>query len=171
MVYDSLYRKNKIYYQINYISGACFAIRTSTIKRIGLFDPLYFMYKEDDDLCRRVKYTNKKIVLVKNAKVMHISRVDTDYSTSGDYSNTDIYRLKRVSNEIYILKDINKSLLQNMLIIFRKKIEDYLNIIGHIKFGAFANYVADDIRTLFLIKNIISSRNKEINIVIANKLK
>lgn len=169
IVSDSLYRTIKLYYQVNSISGACFAIRTSTIKSVGLFDPLYFMYFEDDDLCRRIRYINKKIVIVTNAKVMHLSRVDAKFDYSEYYSYNDTPRLKRASKDIYILKEINKSLIINVLIILRNKIVDIINIVGQFKMGTLFRYFVDDIRMVLILNKIIKSRNIEKNILTANK--
>lgn len=36
------------------LSGCFMFLRTSALERVGLFDPRYFMYMEDVDLCRRI---------------------------------------------------------------------------------------------------------------------
>ncbi len=40
--------------EIPSLSGCFMFLRSSVLRRIGLFDPRYFMYMEDVDLCRRV---------------------------------------------------------------------------------------------------------------------
>jgi len=37
----------------NRIIGAAVLMRLSTLRRIGMFDPTYFLYAEEEDLCRR----------------------------------------------------------------------------------------------------------------------
>ena len=37
------------------MSGACMIVRRSVIAEVGGFDPGYFMYSEELDLCRRIK--------------------------------------------------------------------------------------------------------------------
>ena len=43
------------------ISGCCFVIRRELFEEIGLLDENYFLYNEEDDLCRRARQGGKKI--------------------------------------------------------------------------------------------------------------
>jgi GT2 family glycosyltransferase len=44
---------NKIIFDIPYLSGCFMFLRTSILKKVGLFDDRIFMYLEDADLTRR----------------------------------------------------------------------------------------------------------------------
>jgi len=56
--------------KIDWVSGACMALRRKALKEVGLFDERYYMYVEDLDICKRmwqagweVRYFPKAIVL------------------------------------------------------------------------------------------------------------
>lgn len=156
-IYDALYGTIKKYYEINYISGSCFAIRSSTIKYIGFFDPLYFMYAEDDDLCRRLAYFKKKIVLVPDAKVAH---KHSNVSSDKELSN-NIQRWKRKSSIIYNLKGLEESILYNILKVCRNMLWDYINVLAHFKLYKFLCFFVDDISTILKLKIILKTRARE----------
>jgi GT2 family glycosyltransferase len=56
--------------QVDFVSGAALAIKREVVDKIGLFDPDFFAYCEDLDLCYRVKKAGYKIVTCQ-AKVFH----------------------------------------------------------------------------------------------------
>lgn len=56
---------------VGWVSGAAFLIRRQTFFEVGGFDPQFFLYWEDVDLCRRVRQVGKKIVFLPNARVIH----------------------------------------------------------------------------------------------------
>ena len=45
---------------------------TMNIKNLNYFDENFFMYLENDDLCKRIKDKNEKIFVVSNAKISHL---------------------------------------------------------------------------------------------------
>ena len=54
------------------ISGADLMLRKSIIDKIGCFDPAFFMYYEDSELCYRVSKNGYKVISVPNAKIQHL---------------------------------------------------------------------------------------------------
>lgn len=46
----------------DWIAGGCFMIRKSLFEKIGGFDPRFFLFFEDIDLCRRVWQAGKRVV-------------------------------------------------------------------------------------------------------------
>ena len=57
--------------EVDTIIGASMLLRSEVIKAIGGFDPIYFMYHEEGDLCRRAKYHGIQIHIVPKAIVCH----------------------------------------------------------------------------------------------------
>ncbi|MDT7539780.1 MAG: N-acetylglucosaminyl-diphospho-decaprenol L-rhamnosyltransferase [Actinomycetota bacterium] len=55
-----------------WLSGSCMLIRRSAFEQVGGFDPAYFMYCEDMDLCRRFAEAGWQNVYVPSAVVTHI---------------------------------------------------------------------------------------------------
>ena len=51
--------------------GAALVLRRSLIERVGLFDPLYFVYFEEADLCRRARRQGFRVAIVPGARVYH----------------------------------------------------------------------------------------------------
>jgi N-acetylglucosaminyl-diphospho-decaprenol L-rhamnosyltransferase len=54
-----------------WLSGACMLLRREAFEAVGGFDPSYFMYCEDMDLCRRLADTGWQSVYVPSAVVTH----------------------------------------------------------------------------------------------------
>jgi N-acetylglucosaminyl-diphospho-decaprenol L-rhamnosyltransferase len=64
--------KNK--HEVDWVTGACLAIRKEVIDKIGLLDEAFFMYGEDMDWCWRVKKVGYKVCYQPAAKIVHYSR-------------------------------------------------------------------------------------------------
>jgi len=47
---------------VDWVVGACFLIRKEDFELLGGFDPRFFLFFEDTDLCRRVWKTGKRVV-------------------------------------------------------------------------------------------------------------
>jgi hypothetical protein len=54
------------------ISGCCFVVTRDLIESIGLMDENYFLYNEEDDLCRRARKLGKKICFFPETSVQHL---------------------------------------------------------------------------------------------------
>lgn len=50
-----------------FLTGAAMLLRMEVFRRIGFFDPWFFLYLEDDDLCLRVRAAGHSLVLVHDA--------------------------------------------------------------------------------------------------------
>jgi GT2 family glycosyltransferase len=58
-------------------TGACLLIRREAIDRVGLFDPDFFMYGEDLDLCYRIRAAGWKVWYVPSAMAVHVKGTST----------------------------------------------------------------------------------------------
>ncbi len=56
---------------VDWLTGACLMVRKEVIDQIGLMDEDYFMYSEELDWCRRIKYAGWRIVYVPTAEILH----------------------------------------------------------------------------------------------------
>lgn len=82
--------------EVPYLSGCFMFLRCSALQEVGLFDPSFFMYLEDVDLCRRVG-ARFKTVFFPFASVTH------GYS-KGSYKNLRLLRYHLVSAVRYFNK-------------------------------------------------------------------
>lgn len=62
----------KPYYPIFGINAAAWFVRADAFRGAGGFDPIYFMYGEDDDLMERFNYLGYKFVLVPEVRIVHL---------------------------------------------------------------------------------------------------
>lgn len=58
-----------------WVSGAVFLVETATFKKIDGFDEKFFLYKEEEDLCIRIRETGAKILYEPRITVMHYGHV------------------------------------------------------------------------------------------------
>ena len=70
-------------FPVHAVSGSCMLIRTSLFNSIGGFNPRFFMYGEDVDLCRRVRGAGYQVCHVPMAEVVHHGGVSSAQRSSG----------------------------------------------------------------------------------------
>lgn len=63
---------NKIQ-QADFISGCAMMVKREVFKKIGLFDPKYFLYWEDNDFCQRARKAGFEIFYTPGAKMFHLN--------------------------------------------------------------------------------------------------
>ena len=55
----------------DFVTGAAMLLNLARLRDVGLFDPWFFLYFEDDDLCLRVRRAGHPIVVAQAARVEH----------------------------------------------------------------------------------------------------
>jgi N-acetylglucosaminyl-diphospho-decaprenol L-rhamnosyltransferase len=63
--------------RVDWISGACMAIRRLTLQEIGPMDGRFFMYFEDVDLCRRARVAGWLVYYLPQIEVLHHTGAST----------------------------------------------------------------------------------------------
>jgi GT2 family glycosyltransferase len=63
-------------------TAACLMIRRAAIDRVGFFDPDYFMFGEDLDLCYRLKSGGWKVFYLPTARAVHAQTITSRHETS-----------------------------------------------------------------------------------------
>jgi N-acetylglucosaminyl-diphospho-decaprenol L-rhamnosyltransferase len=56
---------------VDWVSGACIAIRSKTLRDIGPLDERFFMYFEDADLCRRARTAGWLVYYLPHIEIVH----------------------------------------------------------------------------------------------------
>lgn len=59
--------------EIAWILGACMLVRKSIYEKISGFDPEYFLYGEDADICLRIRLAGYEIGYCDNVKITHVA--------------------------------------------------------------------------------------------------
>jgi GT2 family glycosyltransferase len=80
--YNVGYLSDDQVHEIDAGTAACLMVRRSAIEQVGAFDPDYFMYGEDLDLCFRLKQAGWKIYYVPAAVATHIKGVSSRQASS-----------------------------------------------------------------------------------------
>ena len=57
--------------ELDWVSGACMLVRREAFDRVGGFDPRFFLYWEDADLCRRMRSNGYRVRYHPSARVAH----------------------------------------------------------------------------------------------------
>ena len=114
LLHDIENGKSKSVYMSKYANAAAWLIRTRSLNLTGGFDPLFFMYGEDDDLCDRMRYHKQKIGICPSLFVNH-TRHQSNQST---YMKRIVHLIKvQYSRNIYTAKYINRSFLSNFYVL------------------------------------------------------
>ncbi len=64
--------------EVDWVSGAFFVVRRSAWQAVGGFDPAFYMYLEDVDLCWRLRQAGWGVAYVPGAAVTHVQGVSAD---------------------------------------------------------------------------------------------
>jgi GT2 family glycosyltransferase len=97
----------------NRIIGAAVLLRLSTIRRIGLFDPIYFIYAEEEDLCRRALSHGYKVGITPLTRIYH------GHKATGNFLALERVRRFNMIRGKYILSLKNpKQSMSRVLLVF-----------------------------------------------------
>jgi hypothetical protein len=77
----------------DFVTGCALLFPRQTLSRVGYWDENFFMYYEDSDLCRRVRCTGLRILVVPAAKMWH----KVAASSGGTATPTERYWMARSS--------------------------------------------------------------------------
>jgi GT2 family glycosyltransferase len=137
--------------------GAAMFFRTSLFKVVGPFDPQFFLYHEEGDLCRRARYHGFEIHVVPHAQIFHwhTQLNPSEMSFRAKWSSLYGYYL-------YILKDPFRSSTENFCIfvkqvaasIFRDKM--IAKIMKRFLINSFAFFFV-----LYRIPSLLNRRSQE----------
>ncbi|MEY8212781.1 MAG: glycosyltransferase family 2 protein [Gammaproteobacteria bacterium] len=64
--------------QPEWLSFACVMLRGSMVRDIGLMDEAYFMYREDNDYCRRAIQAGWGLMFEPKSRVVHLNKGDSN---------------------------------------------------------------------------------------------
>jgi len=63
--------------RVDWVTGACFLVRSEAFRSVGGFDPSYFLYAEEVDLCWRLKAAGWDVLYEPSARATHVGARST----------------------------------------------------------------------------------------------
>lgn len=142
--------------RLDCVNAACIAVRSSFIQAFGLFDPVYFMYWEDNDLCRKVRYLGYEIALIPEAKIAHCDQ-------AGKGGEAAVWL--RHSEAIFQMKDIKAPFIKTCLKICFRKIAYYIRSLLFTRDAHLKQLITEDIALVAELPRIARSRRAERDLV------
>lgn len=154
---DAIRGNLKKFYPSEGFNGACFAIRCECIEQYGLFDPVYHMYGEERDLCRRLRYANMEVGMSPYAWFLHAHT-----STKTDWRvRRKIELMKRKAWTTYVLKDLDTSFVGNLRKLTIRNLTDYFRCVITFRFVKLFRYILSDLGCVSAFSAILKSRDRE----------
>jgi len=120
-------------YKISQAIGACMLITSELCFKIGLIDPLYFIYHEEADFCRRAKYKGFNIECSTKSRIYHWHR----HVNANLNNKTRFYIIRNAF--IYKLKDCSRPLFYNIYLLCRYHVKRIRQ--NYLSKKTFFNYV------------------------------
>lgn len=68
---DCYFQTLKDIYNFHYVNAAAWLIPRGTLEMVGGFDPIFFVYGEDDNYLNRVEYFGKWVGVIPKAQIIH----------------------------------------------------------------------------------------------------
>ena len=132
------------------VLAAAMMCRTKEIIKIGLFDENFFLFYEDDDLCKRVRNLKKSIIQIYNAKAIHIhgqgksikSSLKKSFIINYNMTFSELYYLYKIGNHQQKLKALSnkivsyiiKTIMNFLIFRFNKSIYYFSKALAFFKF-------------------------------------
>jgi GT2 family glycosyltransferase len=77
-----------------HLLGACLLFRRAAIEQVGGFDPVFFMYFEETDLCVRLQQAGWRNYYLPSARAMHVSAAST--SAASEQMSVEFHRSQAI---------------------------------------------------------------------------
>jgi GT2 family glycosyltransferase len=109
-------KESKTLYDVSFINAAGWLVTRECLLNVGGFDPIFFLYGEDDNFCQRVLYHGFKIGVVSNVYMIHdrSNREQKEIDVTSDEFlkiQANIYKVKYANiNEVNIEEKLNEKL-------------------------------------------------------------
>lgn len=95
---------------VEWVEGACFAIKREVIETIGILDPIYFAFYEEIDFCRRAACAGYQTAVVPRSRIHHFR--GGSWQANAAIQRERDYRCDR-SQFIFALTDPRRSMAKN----------------------------------------------------------
>ena len=132
LVNDLYFGSLKEIYETKYVNAAAWLLPRTTLTTVGGFDPVFFMYGEDDNYINRVLFHGMKIGVCPQIRIVHDARMERPlYDTREheilmliDYTNPNVVHSVEKDARNHRRKAF-KSFLRGRKAAYRNHLEDY----------------------------------------------
>jgi GT2 family glycosyltransferase len=127
LLFDLLHKRPQALYAVSFTNAAAWLLPRKTLETVGGFDPLFFMYGEDNDYCVRVLAHARKIGVVPHTFIYHArAKVTPPHQTARVQLATKsqqlysilLFSLKRIDRPFY--RTIPATLYQLLEMLLRR---------------------------------------------------
>ena len=137
--YNLTYLPENESYEVDAVSGSFMMLSREAYKKTNGFDPDFFMYGEDLDLCFRVQKNGLKVFYFCETEIIHYKGESTKRST------IDETRIFYDAMHLFVKKHFSNSFLVEVILqlgIFIRKIFAFANLNKYIIIGILLDFVA-----------------------------
>ena len=153
LVADALHGTLKPSYETPFISGACLAFLSSMLDTLGLFEPVYHMYGEDNELLRRLKRNGGTCGIVPAAEFEH------EHSNSGG-GDSRILSWIQSAGTVRHLTESDASLPADIARTVFRRGAHYARAAATGRFPLVRHYLEDDRRLIRDMDRILERRRR-----------
>lgn len=140
--YNLTYLDENETYEVDAISGAFMFLKREVYEKTDGFDPEFFMYGEDLDLCYRTQQAGYKVYYVHNTEIIHYKGESTRRS------NLDETRVFYDAMHKFVKKHFSSSFLVEWILqgaIFLRRLVAFVNVYRLVFFAAVVDFLIFDI--------------------------
>jgi GT2 family glycosyltransferase len=110
---DLYVRHLQDYYILPFVNAAAWLLPRHSLEKVGGFNPVFFMYGEDMDLCHRVRFHGLRIGVVPRAVIYHARGRAAAPVAGAPMSKGE--RIKQEAVDMALLLNINQALARQLL--------------------------------------------------------
>ena len=141
---DCYFNCLKDIYVFKYVNAAAWMVPRKTLETIGGFDPIFFLYGEDDNYLQRIEYHGYKLGLLPTVQIIH-DHHDSDYPTDITYrefrhKQTRLVYYTNILNDfsvhsslVYLVRKMSGALLRMNIKAFKSYKKEFLFLNSHKK--------------------------------------
>lgn len=153
--YNLTYLDENKTYEVDAISGAFMMMKREAYEKVGGFDPVFFMYGEDLDLCYRIQQAGYKVYYVHTTKIIHYKGESTKRSSLDEtkvfYNAMHLFVKKHFSSSFLV-----EIILQAAIIV--RKLFAFANLYKIILTAVVIDFVLN-ILSIFIAEKIYSAEH------------
>ncbi len=101
------------HYTLPFVNAAAWLLPRHCLEKVGGFNPVFFMYGEDVDLCHRVRFHGLRIGIVPGTVIYHARGRVADPVAGAPMSKGE--RIKQEAVDMALLLNINQALVRQLL--------------------------------------------------------